>query len=126
MEATRLSPELVNGIGREIERATANFEIVFGKVTKRDDTKKVIWLEQYGDLAIPLVSFVTGFSYYDTDASGYLQLRRDPTGENAAFQTTIITPRVGQMAVILDPGGQHRFPLCVGVIQSTGYWQGEA
>lgn len=125
MEAQELSPRIWQGIADEIDRSRAPREIVFGAVVKRDTAKKVIFLEQYGSLAIPLVTLTFGFEYYDTDAAGIVQKKADTSETNQAFQTKIIVPRIGQIAVVLDPGGQHRFPLCVGVIQSTGFWQGE-
>ena len=123
--ADDLSPDVWNGIAREINRAQAPREIYFGRVQKRDELRRVIWLEEYGNLAIPLVAFAFGFSYYDTDETGQVNKKEDTSGTNTAYQTRLLVPRVGQTAVILDPGGQHRFPLCVGVIQSNGYWQGE-
>jgi len=125
MKATELSPQIWNSIADELDRVQAPREIVFGKVVRRDATKKVIYLEQFGNLAIPLVTFGFRFEYYDTDATGAVQKRADPTGTNEALQTKLIMPRVGQTAVILDPGGQHRFPVCIGVIQSSEFWLGE-
>lgn len=123
--ASDLAPEIWNGIADAIDESRANREIVFGKVVKRDEANKLIWLQEYGGLAIPLAALTFGFAYYDTDQNGAVTKKEDRTGTNDSFHTKIIVPRIGQMAVILDPGGQHRFPICVGVIQSTNYWQGE-
>lgn len=123
--ADELSPDLWRAIADGIDRSMPPREIVFGRVVKREELRKLIWLEEYGNLAIPLVAFAFGFAYYDTDATGAINRKADPTGTNEAYQTTLLVPRIGQTAIILDPGGQRRFPLCVGVIQSRGYWQGE-
>lgn len=123
--ATDLSPEIWNGIARAIDQGQALREIVLGTVVKRDDVQKLVWVAEFGDLAIPLAAFASGFSYYDTDVAGVVQKKEDTTGTNDALKTKLITPQVGEIAVVLDPGGQHRFPVCVGVIQSTGFWQGE-
>jgi hypothetical protein len=125
MRADDLSPGVWNGIAEEINRAQSPREIVFGKVVKRDTVNKLIWLESFGNLAIPLVSFGFGFSYYDTDQLGTVNKRDDPSGTNPALQTKLLVPSIGETAVILNPGGQHRFPLCVGVVRSTRFWTGE-
>lgn len=123
--ATELSPEIWNAVADSIDRSQAPREITFAKVAKRDQAKKLVWVEEFGNLGIPLVTFTSGFAYYDTDATGAVNKKEDRTGKNDAYHTQIIAPRVGQMVVILDPGGQHRFPICVGVLQSSGFWQGE-
>ena len=126
MKADELSPSVWNAIADGLERArNGGRQVTFGKVVKRDTRHKLIWLEAYGNLAIPLAAFAFGFAYYDTDNTGHVIRREDTTDKNTNFQTHIIVPHAGQTAVVLDPGGLKRFPICVGVIQSTNFWQGE-
>jgi hypothetical protein len=125
LRADELHSDIWNRIGTMIDRTRARPEIRFGKVVRRDERRRLVWLEDYGDLAIPLVAFHFGFSYYDTDETGQPQLRSDPSGDNTSYQTKLLVPKVGERVVILDSGGAKRFPFCVGVIQSSEYWQGE-
>jgi hypothetical protein len=133
--ADDLAGEIWSAISDLIMRSIPGREITFGKVIKRDAAKKLIWVEEFGDLSIPLVSFGHSFAYFDTEPTGVATAgqpidkqtvrRSDPTGNNPNFATQIIVPRVGQMVAILNPRGSRRFPMCVGVFQSKGYWQGE-
>lgn len=123
--ATELSPEIWNAISRMVQQSVPGREITFGKVVKRDSSKKLVWLEEFGQTAIPLLSFDYHFEYYDSLADGTVAKRSSPEGKNPAFRTKIITPQIGQMVAVLKPWGGLRFPMCVGVIQSTGHWSGE-
>lgn len=136
MIADNLAPEIWNAIAREIERNANPREIFFAIVTKRDSDKKLIWVDDFGSLAIPLVGFQRTFSYLDTVVdsvdtgtgapSAHAAWRGDKTQVNDAYNTQIVVPQVGQIVVILDMWAAKRFPICLGVIQSSaGYWQGE-
>jgi hypothetical protein len=123
MEATRLAGHVWNAIMEAVRSEQMPREITFGKVTKHDVGNKVVWVEEFGDTAIPLAAFAYGFSYYDTDETGAVNKRYDQSGAD----THVVVPRVGQVVVIANPWGNGRFPVCLGVIQSTpgSYWQGE-
>lgn len=97
----------------------------FQRVVKRDDVKHLVWTHTHGETAIPLVGFERAFSYFDTQPSGTLIKRDDPSHTNPNLLTRIITPRVGQTVVILEPWGNQRFPVCLGVILSRGHWTGD-
>jgi hypothetical protein len=97
----------------------------FERIIKRDATKLLIWTKEHGKTAIPLVDFERGFAYYDTQPTGNLVKKADDTHMNPNFLTKLITPKVGQTAVILEPWGNLRFPVCLGVILSKGHWAGE-
>lgn len=134
MIADDLSPEVWNAIADEISRSRAAHQIFFAKVTKADKVKKVIWVDEFGDLGIPLVSHRYSFAHYDTVPTGNvtsgqpvpIQLRRreDTTQTNLAYQTEVVVPKRGSTVVIIDPLGTRRFPLCIGVVHSkAGYWE---
>jgi hypothetical protein len=135
MSAGNLSSNVWNAIYDAIARSAKPREITFGKVVKRDATKKLVWLEEFGDLAIPLVTFGFTFEHFDSVPLGNAApgnpwdttkvLRRDTTGTNPHYQVKIVVPKVGQLVAVLNPSGTRRFPMCVGVVQSTDYWQGE-
>lgn len=130
-----ITPEEWNAIVELIEQHIPAREVTFAKVTKRDDKKKLIWVKEFGQTSIPMVDFDRGFHYYDTVPVGNvvagqpiateLRKREDATFRNANYKTTLITPKVGQTAIILRPAGVLRFPICIGVIQSRGHWEGE-
>lgn len=135
MIANNLSDNVWNAIYDAITRSQSRREITFGKVVKRDAKKKLVWLEEFGEVAIPLVHFDYSFEHYDTVPEGVsvpgnptntrAEWRGDKTQKNDAYHAKIIVPYVGQMICVLNPGGTRRFPMCVGVIKSTDYWQGE-
>lgn len=107
----------------------------FERIIKRDEKKLLIWTKEHGKTAIPLVDFERGFAYYDTQPTGNatsgqpvktkLVKKEDKTGTNPNLLTKVIAPRVGQTAIILEPWGNLRFPVCLGVILSKGHWVGE-
>lgn len=131
MQADSLSPGLWNAITDLVRRQEAPAEISFHQVKKRDLAKKVIWVEEFGETGIPLVSFDSNFSYWAMRGSGNLVLTKiqdtTPDQTDPALRTNLLVPRVGQMVAILNPSGNRRFPICVGVLQSAlgTYWQGE-
>lgn len=124
MKATDLAPSIWNALFDQIERSKTAREIYFAKVTKADKTRKLIWVQDFGDLPIPLIGHNFSFSHYDTQANGTLKKREDKTQTNPTYLVEVVTPKVGQMAVILDPWGAKRYPVCIGVILSkSGYWE---
>lgn len=136
MIATDLSSEIWNAIADLVQHSQTAREIYYVKVTRVDKKKKLVWAKDFGDLAIPLVAHSYSFSYYDTEPTGNVTsgqpvttkktLKTDKLQENPVYRTEIVTPKVGQLIVVLDPWGVKRFPICVGVIQSkTGFWEGE-
>lgn len=129
MEANALSPGIWNAIVELVERQAAPGEISFHTVKKRDTAKRILWVEEFGETAIALVSFEYSFAYYDTQADGTTKKRYDATADESdpAFRVKIVMPRVGQTVAILNPSGNRRFPTCIGVVQSQpgSYWQGE-
>lgn len=132
--ASDLAGSIWNAISDLVARSQQPREIYFARVTKADKIRNLIWTEDFGGLAIPLVSHTYSFSYFDTIpdtadlgtgvVAKHLQKREDPA--NPLYRTAIICPSKGDTVVILDAFGAKRFPICVGVIQSkTGFWEGE-
>lgn len=128
MEADGLSPGIWEAIADLVRRQAAPGEISFHQVTKRDVAKRVVWVEDFGGNGIPLVHFDYSFAYYDTQAGGVVK-RYDTTPDETdpAYRVKVLVPRVGQTVAILNPSGNRRFPVCVGIVQSVpgSYWQGE-
>jgi hypothetical protein len=136
MIASNLSSGVWNAIYDAIARGQRHREVTFGKVVRRDEAKKLVWLEEFGAMAIPLVYFGFTFEHFDTEPIGNVTsgqpvntqktLRRDVTKTNPHYQVQVMVPRVGQIVCVLNPAGTRRFPMCIGVIQGTDYWQGES
>lgn len=134
MIADDLAPEVWNAIADEIGRSKSARQIYFAKVMKADKIKRVIWVDEFGDLGIPLVSLGYTFAHYDTVPTGNVtsgqpvpvQLRRreDKTQTNPTYQVQVIVPKKGDTVVILDPLGTRRFPICIGsLLSKQGYWE---
>lgn len=134
MIATDLSPEIWNSIADLVGRSGTVREIFFVTVKKVDKINKIVFVEDFGDLGIPLVSFNNSFSYFDTEPTGVAvsgspittrrAKREDTTQMNPALRTELVMPKVGELVVVLDPWGGKRFPICIGVVHSkAGYWE---
>jgi hypothetical protein len=120
MRATQLTPNIWNAIADLVRRESPKREVRTGRVIKRDEKKGHIWLEEFGQTAIPLVTFDLDFEYFDTTATEVKKRKLQ------ASDAKIVVPRVGELVVVLDMMGNRRFPMCLGVIKSkSGYWQGE-
>lgn len=120
MRATGLAPNIWNAIADLIRRESPKREVRTGRVIKRDVAKAHIWLEEFGQTAIPLVAFDHSFDYFDTSDTGVERRTLQPS------DAKIVVPRVGELVVVLDMMGNRRFPMCLGVLKSkAGYWQGE-
>jgi hypothetical protein len=124
-----------NAIRDMIQQLLPAESVVFDRVTKRDTVDKLVWTKEYGNLALPLVSFQYGFAYYDTQLTAnptntfpvrsHQVRREDLTNQNVNFKTRLIVPKVGDMVVILDRYGVKRHPVCIGVTESKNFWVGE-
>lgn len=124
-----------NAIRDMIQQLLPAESVVFDRVTKRDTVDKLVWTKEYGNLALPLVSFQYGFAYYDTQLNAnptnalpvrsHQVRREDLTNQNVNFKTRLIVPKVGDMVVILDRYGIKRHPVCIGVTESKNFWMGE-
>jgi hypothetical protein len=122
--ADNLSSPIWNAIADQISRVAAQHEIVFAPVTKVDKDRYLIYVDGFGEMAIPLVGFQTTFAYYDTQGDGSTLWRGDKTQVNTAFQTRILMPKVGDVAVILDLAGTKTYPVCIGItLSKLPFWE---
>lgn len=105
----------VETIWRMIEQKIPQNEVTYGVVTKRDTRRRLIWLTEYGDQPIPIVGLNYTVKVYDDN------------GTNVTVKTYEVTPqvpKVGQTVVVLRQMGSRRLPKCVGVVLSSGGYQG--
>jgi hypothetical protein len=94
----------------------SNF-FVSGKVIRVDKAKKLVYLKEFGDQAVPIISFDYEIDYYDASASG--------TAKRKA-KAVLTMPRVGQVVLVAREMGSQRLPRCLGVIQGKGWFVAEA
>lgn len=129
MIARDLSREIWNGIADLVGRSRSPREVYYAKVSRSDPENNLVWVKDFGEIAIPLVAHGHFMHYYDEHPTGANVVDGTPV----ATQTTkrkgtveIACPNKGDLVVILDPWGAKRFPICIGVIQSNkGFWEGD-
>lgn len=101
-----------NAIYQAIDRAIPPSEVTYGKVVKRDENKKLIWLAEFGDQPIPLVGMNGQVTIYDETPQGVRK-------KTVKIQHEV--PKVGELVVVLRQMGVRRLPKCVGVVLSKGF-----
>lgn len=106
-----LNDQDINTVQRMIDTAIRPSEVVYGKVIRRDEARKLIWMAEFGDQAIPLVGFEGLFKVYDNGSVKHVRIKHE-------------VPKVGQTAVVLRQMGSRRLPKCVGIILSPSGFQG--
>lgn len=103
-----------NRITDLIQNMQMGSEVVYGEVVKRDASRKLIWLAEFGDQPIPLVAMRGHVKVYDTSGSGVGMKKADIIYD---------VPKVGETVVVLRQLGSRRLPKCVGVILTPGGFQ---
>lgn len=96
-----------------------------GKVIKRDEENKLVWLEEFGDQPIPVVGFDYEVKYYYATSAG---LSTPAAGAGLPSKTVTKTvqvkvkvPKVGDTVVVAREFGSRRIPRCIGVIQGKNW-----
>lgn len=107
---SRLSDADFESIFQAIQNGQTPHEIVYGKVVSRDERRKLIKIESFGDQWIPLVGLRQKVTYYDTTPTGVKE-------KSATIEPQV--PAVGETAVILRQMGERRLGKCVGVVLSS-------
>jgi len=96
-----------------------------GKVIKRDEKNKCVYLKEFGDQPIPLVYFDFEVKYYDETPKGTTSVA---AGNSQPHKTrtktvnvTVKVPKVGQSVLVVRELGTRRLPRCLGVIQGKNW-----
>jgi hypothetical protein len=95
------------------KQPSINSLLLTTKVIRRDETKKLIWVNELGTQPVPLIGFDFNVKYYDTNASGAVI-------EKVA-KISIEVPHIGDTVLIAMERGTKRLPRCLGKIQSRDY-----
>jgi hypothetical protein len=112
-----------NSIRVAVERICANISgrrvewFKTGKVIKRDERNRLIWIKGMGDVAIPIIAFDYDIRYYDTDENGETRVRK--------ARATLAVPKLGQTVVVAFELGSTRIPRCLGVLQGKNWVETE-
>lgn len=115
MRATTLSKNIWNAIGDLANQNRSPREIFLQKVIKRDAESKLVWTEEFGQLAIPIFGFDYLVEYIDS---------ADTSVVRRTVVATAIVPAINDLVVIVDMWGAQRFPVCLGKMISTGkFWE---
>jgi hypothetical protein len=97
-------------ISQQVGKKTDYF--ITGKVIKVDAKNRCIYLEEFGDQAIPLVGFEYEVKYYDETTSGTVV---------RTAGVTMKMPKVRQKVLVAREMGTDRLPRCLGVILGTNW-----
>jgi hypothetical protein len=111
----------VEAIVREVIGGRADY-FISGDVVKRDVEKKLVWIEELGSQAIPVVAFDYTVRYYDMQPTG-------SAGAYAGSQTVaktataqVVIPKVGDNILVVCERGNRRLPRCLGKIQGRDWF----
>lgn len=89
-----------------------------GKVVKSDQSRRVVWLREFGDTPIPLVGFDYRVKYRYKETDGSVTVAKT---NSYSDDVEILTPRVGDTVLVAQQFGTRRLPKCLGVIKSVRY-----
>lgn len=110
-------------ISQQVGKKTDYF--ITGKVIKVDAKNKCIYLEEFGDQAIPIVAFDYEVDYYEITVEG--EVFGNPNAPipyktiKRTSKTRIMLPKVGQKVLVAREMGADRLPRCLGVIMGTNW-----
>lgn len=88
-----------------------------GRVIKRDEKNRLIWIKGMGHTPLPVVGFNYTVRYYDTDDNGKLRVRQ--------ANAKVVVPKVGETVLVAFELGSSRLPRCLGVVQGKNYLETE-
>lgn len=107
-------------IQKEVNRLIAQVgePFVQGEVVKNDQANRLVWLKEFGDQPIPMISFDYQVKYYYQNTTGNMVPR---TTKAHSKEVEILVPRIGETVLVARHMGSRRLPKCLGVIKSTDY-----
>jgi len=88
-----------------------------GRVIKRDEKNRLVWIKGMGHTPLPVVGFEYDVRYYDTDDEGNLRVR------NA--RAKVVVPALGATVLVAFELGSTRLPRCLGIVQGKNYLETE-
>lgn len=115
---------MIERVVSEISGRRDSFFIT-GIVIKRDETKMLVWLKEFGDQPIPIVSFDYTVKIHDGTPEGTVGVA---VGAAQPFKTQVKTvkvkvsvPKIGESVLVARELGSRRLPRCLGVIQGKDW-----
>jgi hypothetical protein len=87
---------------------------VLGQVQKVDAKKQLIWLAEFGDQPIPMLSHEYEVKYYDTRHDGVLVTKK--------VDVKLKLPKKKQTVLVACEWGTQRLPRCLGILPPGSAW----
>lgn len=123
--------EIQRYVNRVLSQQGQSF--VQGVVVKSDPKNNLVWLAEFGDQPIPLISFDYQVKYYYNEPTGNTTAVGTAVGSAMKTRKTqayskdveVLCPRVGDMVLVAQHMGSRRLPKCLGVIKSKKYVTGD-
>ena len=120
--------ESIANLARKVAREESGSRrdyFVTGKVVKVDAKNKCIYLQEFGQQAIPIVGFSHQVTIYDETPRG---VNTTSVGSSADYRTIkkvitveTIMPKRGDSVLVVREFGTSRLPRCLGVIQGKNW-----
>lgn len=89
-------------------------------VIKNDETKNLVWVEEFGPQPIPCFMFDYEVTYYDTVAGGGPPFDKNSIHKKLA-KVRPLCPKIGDVVIIAREMGADRLPRCLGVLRSVDF-----
>lgn len=102
---------LVSKLVTQIAGHRGNF--ITGQVVKRDEDNRLVWIKELGNQPIPIVGLDSNVKYYDTDATGKINVKHAVVAP--------VVPKVGQSIFVALEMGTQSLPRCIGVIHGKNW-----
>jgi hypothetical protein len=106
-------------VGRLVGRRRDPFIVC--AVKGRDQRKKLIWVKEFGDQPIPLVTFRHIIEYFDESPRG--TVCSFMTYRKTGVTVEVFVPELDDLVLIVRDMSYDGHPYCLGVIQSIDYIQ---
>ena len=87
---------------------------VLGKVQKVDEKNDLIWVSEFGDQPIPMLSHNYHVKYYDTRTDGVVVTKK--------VKVEIDLPKKNELVLIACEWGTQRLPRCLGILPPSTAW----
>ena len=98
---------------------------ISGTVIKNDEKKKLVWLKEFGNQAIPVVGHRYKMKYYDETPKGTNAAAAGTASPHKTLTKTVIAdvvvPPRGATVLVVREMGSDRLPRCLGEIQGTDW-----
>jgi hypothetical protein len=114
MPITATEWESIRNLVLQIAGQKRGEAFVLGKVQKTDQKQGLIWVAEFGDQPIPMLSHNYKVRYYDTRHDGVLVTKE--------VKAQIVLPKKNELVLIACEWGTQRLPRCLGILPPKPNW----